>query len=98
MVTSLDTENKTLIDLAKPPIIGGYIILLFAVLPVPVLLIINELVDLVPSEAFEGWLALSAGLWNGILAYFYEIRIKVLFIPCWIFFTGLGLLMICDIV
>ena len=98
MIINLKTENKLLMDLYEPPIIGGFLILLFALLPVPVLFLVNWLFELVETETIERVNALISGFWNIGLTFIYKIRIGIFFIPCWILFTIIGILRLFGIV
>lgn len=98
MIINLKTENKLLQELYEPPIIGGFLVLLLALLPVPVLFILNGLFELVETEAIERVNALITGFWNIGLTFIYKIRIGIFFIPCWILITIIGILRLLRII
>ena len=83
MIINLKTEKKLFLDIYRPPIIGGFLILLFALLPAPILFILNGIFELIETEAIEKINALVTGVWNIILTFGYKIRIGIFFILIW---------------
>mgnify|MGYP003668646519 CR=1 FL=1 len=98
MIISLKTDIEWLNDFYKPPIIGAFIILLVSVVPVPILFIINGIFDIVEIEVVERVTALFAGVWNIVLTFFFKTKISILFVPCWILFTIIGILRLFSII
>ena len=90
MITFLDTENERLQNLFSTPIIGGIAIFLIALLPVPIMFLVNGIFEIVGNELIERSNAIITGLWNMVLTFRYKIKISVFFIPCWILFIIIG--------
>jgi hypothetical protein len=98
MIISLKTKNKKLNDLFEPPIIGGIIIFLISILPVPLMFIINGFFDIIPTEIIERYNAIITAGWNIFLTYYSKIKISIFFIPCWILFLVIGLLRLFQVI
>ncbi len=92
MIITLKTENKTLQKMFEPPLIGGFIIFLIAVAPIPLLFILNGMFNFTENTVIERINALVTGLWNVFLWFGLKIKIGIFLIPCWILFTVIGIL------
>lgn len=98
MIISLNTENLTLCKIFDIRILGPFIILLFALTPIPLMFIANGIFDITTNEYLERINAMIAGLWNTLLYWYFRIKISIFFIPCWILFLILGALRYFDII
>lgn len=92
MFVSLDTKVEELKNLFELPFIGGILIFLVAITPVPLLFILNGIFEFAPTEIIERTNALITGFWNIILTFYFKTKISILLIPCWILFTIIGIL------
>lgn len=92
MIVSLKTENRALLKMFEVPVIGPFIIFLIAMLPIPLMFILNGLFDFASTDYIERINALVAGAWNLVLLFGCRVKICFIFIPCWILFTLIGIL------
>jgi len=91
MIITLKTEKGTLNKLMDIPFLGGLLIFLLAMLPIPLLFIVNGLFDVMDNAIVEKTNALIAGIWNMLLTFGLRIQIGIFFIPCWILFLAIGI-------
>lgn len=92
MVITLKTKNQTLQKIFGTPMVGAIVVFLIALAPVPLLFILNHIFNFTENIFIERINALITGLWNLVLFLKFEINIGVLFIPCWLLFTVIGIL------
>lgn len=95
---SIRTHHAFLHDLCKPPLIGGFVILLVAFGPPTIVTLLSAavasllgaghlffkgLLDITPLYIF---VACTAALfWNLFISRYWTIRIRILFMPAWAF-------------
>lgn len=91
MIVSLKTENVTLLKIFEVPLIGPFIIFLLAVIPIPLMFIINGVFDLTNTDYIERINALVTGAWNLLLFFGLQVKISFIFIPCWMLFIIIGM-------
>lgn len=93
MIVSLKTHHSFLNSIMNIPLIGAYIILILAVLPIFVAIIANEIwpYGLTYENAI---IDIVVALYNLILSFIFKIRIAIIFIPCWLIFSVMGILKI----
>ncbi|MCO6516382.1 MAG: hypothetical protein J6586_07790 [Snodgrassella sp.] len=90
MIISLKTHHPFLISIMNIPLIGAYIILLLALLPVLVAVIVDEIwpYGFTDDNAF---IHMVVAFYNLILSFIFKIRIAIIFIPCWLIFLVVGI-------
>ncbi|PIT09626.1 hypothetical protein BHC46_05730 [Snodgrassella alvi] len=93
MIISLKTHHPFLISIMNIPLIGAYIILLLALLPVPIAIIANEIWSYGFTDE-NAFIHMVVAFYNLILSFIFKIRIAIIFIPCWLIFFVVGILKI----
>lgn len=91
MFIDIETKNEWLNEINEVPIIGDSIIFLYSVLPLVFLMIINWMFAIIDETYIDATDSLIAGLWNIVLTFDKSTKITILFIPCWIIFTIVGI-------
>ncbi|UIR56908.1 hypothetical protein LZQ00_03605 [Sphingobacterium sp. SRCM116780] len=91
MIITLKTQKESLNKLMDIPLLGAFLFFLLAMLPVPLLFIVNSLFDLMDNALVEKTNALITGVWNVLLTFGLRIQIGIFFIPCWILFLVIGI-------
>ena len=98
MLISLKTEIQWIKRAFEPPFIGGWLIFLIAAAPIPLILLINGLFEIIDNESIERTNALVTAAWNAVLTFVYKTKISILFIPCWLLFSVIGILRLLAII
>lgn len=94
MIISLKTNRPSLIKIMDVPIIGGFIMLIFSLIPMFILMITDGFLEYSYEDIQTGIIQIICGIYNFILSFFFNIKISIFFIPCWIFFTLIGILIV----
>ncbi|PIT22885.1 hypothetical protein BGI36_02075 [Snodgrassella communis] len=90
MIISLKTHHPFLISIMNIPLIGAYIILLLALLPVPIAIIANEIWSYGFTDE-NAFIHMVVAFYNLILSFIFKIRIAIIFIPFWLIFLVVGI-------
>ena len=95
---SVRTQCEGLQQMAAVPFVGGALLLVLALLPVPVAWLLHGVLGWWDAEVLARVVALVAAGWNLILGLFARTTISLLALPCWLLFLLLGSLRYCGVV
>ena len=95
---SVRTPYEGLQKTAALPFMGGVLLLVLALLPVPVAWLLHGVLGWWDAEVLARVVALVAAGWNLILGLFARTTISLLALPCWLLFLLLGSLRYCGVV
>lgn len=95
---SVRTQYEGLQKTAAVPLIGGAVLLLLALLPVPVAWLLHEMLGWWDATMLARVVALVAALWNLGLSLFARTTISLFAIPCWLLFLLIGSLRYCGVI
>lgn len=94
MIITLKTHRRSLNSIMDVPFLGGWIMFIFALLPAIILIMISEYLGFNEEILQRGIIQIIAGIYNLILSYFFNIKIGIMFIPCWLLFFLFGIVKI----
>lgn len=94
MIITLKTHRRSLNSIMDVPFLGGWIMFIFALLPAIILIMISEYLGFNEDILQRGIIQIIAGIYNLILSYFFNIKIGIMFIPCWLLFFLFGIVKI----
>ena len=80
------TQCEGLQKIAAVPLVGGAVLFLLALLPVPVAWLLHGVFGWWDAAALARVVALVAAGWNLILSLFARTTISLFAIPCWLLF------------
>ena len=80
------TQCEGLQKIAAVPLVGGAVLFLLALLPVPVAWLLHGVLGWWDAEVLARVVALVAAGWNLILGLFARTTISLFAIPCWLLF------------
>ena len=92
------TQCEGLQKIAAVPLVGGAVLFLLALLPVPVAWLLHGVLGWWDAEVLARVVALVAAGWNLILSLFARTTISLFAIPCWLLFLLIGSLRYCGVV
>ena len=95
---SVRTQYEALKKTAAVPLLGGAVLFVLALLPVPVAWLLHEVLDWWDSDVLARVVALVAALWNLGLSLFARTTISLFAIPCWLLFLLIGSLRYCGVI
>ena len=95
---SVRTPYEGLQKMAAVPLLGGAVLFVLALLPVPVAWLLHGVLGWWDAEVLARVVALVAAGWNLILGLFARTTISLLALPCWLLFLLLGSLRYCGVV
>ena len=95
---SVRTQYEGLQQMAAVPLLGGVVLFVLALLPVPVAWLLQGVLGWWDAEVLARVVALVAAGWNLILGLFARTTISLLALPCWLLFLLLGSLRYCGVV
>ena len=94
---SVRTQCEGLQQMAAEPFVGGALLLVLALLPVPVAWLLHGVFGWWDAAALTRAVALVAALWNLGLSLFARTTISLFAIPCWLLFLLIGSLRYCGV-
>ena len=92
------TQCEGLQKIAAVPLVGGAVLFLLALLPVPVAWLLHGVFGWWDAAALARGVALVAALWNLGLSLFARTTISLFAIPCWLLFLLIGSLRYCGVI
>ena len=92
------TQCEGLQKIAAVPLVGGAVLFLLALLPVPVAWLLHGVLGWWDAAELARVVALVAAGWNLILSLFARTTISLFAIPCWLLFLLIGSLRYCGAV
>ena len=92
------TQCEGLQKIAAVPLVGGVVLFLLALLPVPVAWLLHGVLGWWDAAELARVVALVAAGWNLILSLFARTTISLFAIPCWLLFLLIGSLRYCGAV
>ena len=92
------TQCEGLQKIAAVPLVGGAVLFLLALLPVPVAWLLHGVLGWWDAEVLARVVALVAAGWNLILGLFARTTISLFGIPCWLLFLLIGSLRYCGVI
>ena len=92
------TQCEGLQKIAAVPLVGGAVLFLLALLPVPVAWLLHGVLGWWDAEVLARVVALVAAGWNLILSLFARTTISLFAIPCWLLFLLIGSLRYCGVI
>ena len=95
---SVRTQYEGLQQMAAVPFMGGAVLFLLALLPVPVAWLLHGVFGWWDAAALARVVALVAALWNLGLSLFARTTISLFAIPCWLLFLLIGSLRYCGVI
>lgn len=95
---SVRTQCEGLQKTAAVPLLGGAVLLVLALLPVPVAWLLHEVFGWWDAVVLARVVALVAALWNLGLSLFARTTISLFGIPCWLLFLLIGSLRYCGVI
>ena len=95
---SVRTPYEGLQKMAALPFIGGVVLFVLALLPVPVVWLLHGIFGWWDAEVLARVVALVAALWNLGLSLFARTTISLFAIPCWLLFLLIGGLRYCGVI
>lgn len=98
MIINLKTQYKAAHDIFKIPLIGPFLFFLIALFPALLCIILGEIFSFNYDNYEHGLIQLVIAAWNVLLSYIVKIKIGIFYIPCWLLFGVMGILMIFDVI
>ncbi len=95
---SVRTQYEGLQQIAAVPVMGGVLLFVLALLPVPVAWLLHGAFGWWDATALARVVALVAALWNLGLSLFARTTINLFAIPCWLLFLLIGCLRYCGVI
>ena len=95
---SVRTQCEGLQQMAAVPFVGGVVLFVLALLPVPVAWLLHGVFGWWDAAALARVVALVAALWNLGLSLFARTTISLFAIPCWLLFLLIGSLRYCGVI
>ena len=95
---SVRTQCEGLQQMAAVPLLGGAVLFVLALLPVPVASLLHGVFGWWDAAALARGVALVAALWNLGLSLFARTTISLFAIPCWLLFLLIGSLRYCGVI
>ena len=95
---SVRTQCEGLQQMAAVPFMGGVLLFVLALLPVPVAWLLHGVFGWWDAAALARVVALVAALWNLGLSLFARTTISLFAIPCWLLFLLIGSLRYCGVI
>ena len=95
---SVRTQCEGLQQMAAVPLLGGAVLFVLALLPVPVAWLLHGVFGWWDAAALARVVALVAALWNLGLSLFARTIISLFAIPCWLLFLLIGSLRYCGVI
>ena len=95
---SVRTQCEGLQQMAAVPWLGGVVLFVLALLPVPVAWLLHGVFGWWDAAALARVVALVAALWNLGLSLFARTTISLFAIPCWLLFLLIGSLRYCGVI
>ena len=95
---SVRTQCEGLQQMAAVPLLGGAVLLVLALLPVPVAWLLHGVFGWWDAAVLARVVALVAALWNLGLSLFARTTISLFAIPCWLLFFLIGSLRYCGVI
>ena len=92
------TQCEGLQKTAVVPVVGGAVLFLLALLPVPVAWLLHGAFGWWDAAVLARVVALVAALWNLGLSLFARTTISLFAIPCWLLFLLIGSLRYCGVI
>ena len=83
---SVRTQNEGLQKMAAVPLLGGVLLFVLALLPVPVAWLLHGVLGWWDAAVLARVVALVVAGWNLILSLFARTTISLFAIPCWLLF------------
>mgnify|MGYP003615350340 FL=1 len=94
---SVRTQCEGLQQMAAVPFVGGALLFVLALLPVPVAWLLHGVFGWWDAAVLARVVALVAALWNLGLSLFARTTISLFAIPCWLLFLLIGSLRYCGV-
>lgn len=94
MIITLKTHRRSLNSIMDVPFLGAWIMFIFALLPAIILIMVGEYLGFNEEILSRGIIQIIAAIYNLILSYFFNIKIGIMFIPCWLLLFLFGILKI----
>ena len=91
------TQCEGLQKIAAVPLVGGAVLFLLALLPVPVAWLLHGVLGWWDAAVLARVVALVVAGWNLILSLFARTTISLFAIPCWLLFLLIGSLRYCGV-
>ena len=95
---SVRTQYEGLQQMAAVPLLGGVVLFVLALLPVPVAWLLHGVFGWWDAAALARVVALVAALWNLGLSLLARTTISLFAIPCWLLFLLIGSLRYCGVI
>ena len=95
---SVRTQYEGLQQIAAVPVMGGVLLFVLALLPVPVAWLLHVVFGWWDAAVLARVVALVAALWNLGLSLFARTTISLFAIPCWLLFLLIGGLRYCGVI
>ena len=95
---SVRTQCEGLQQMAAVPFVGGALLFVLALLPVPVAWLLHGVFGWWDAAVLARVVALVAALWNLGLSLFAHTTISLFAIPCWLLFLLIGSLRYCGVI
>ena len=95
---SVRTQCEGLQQMAAVPFVGGALLFVLALLPVPVAWLLHVVFGWWDAAVLARVVALVAALWNLGLSLFARTTISLFAIPCWLLFLLIGSLRYCGVI
>ena len=95
---SVRTQCEGLQQMAAVPFVGGALLFVLALLPVPVAWLLHGVFGWWDAAMLARVVALVAALWNLGLSLFARTTISLFAIPCWLLFLLIGSLRYCGVI
>ena len=95
---SVRTQYEGLQQMAAVPLLGGAVLFVLALLPVPVAWLLHGVFGWWDAAVLARVVALVAALWNLGLSLFAHTTISLFAIPCWLLFLLIGSLRYCGVI
>ena len=95
---SVRTQCEGLQQMAAVPFVGGALLLVLALLPVPVAWLLHGVLGWWDAAELARVVALVAALWNLGLSLFARTTISLFALPCWLLFLLIGSLRYCGVI
>ena len=94
---SVRTQCEGLQQMAAVPFVGGALLFVLALLPVPVAWLLHGVFGWWDAAVLARVVALVAALWNLGLSLFARTTISLFALPCWLLFLLIGSLRYCGL-
>ena len=95
---SVRTQYEGLQQIAAVPVMGGVLLFVLALLPVPVAWLLHGVLGWWDAAELARVVALVAALWNLGLGLFARTTISLFAILCWLLFLLIGSLRYCGVI